>query len=84
VERLLRRRCQNQPPNAQDLLRIAREALLDLKFRQQSRIYFYQRVEDNAFHLRALTEKWIGFSEDDVKNTTVKKNKQKLVIRSNI
>jgi hypothetical protein len=31
-------RCQNQPPNAQDLLRIAREALLDIKFRRQSRI----------------------------------------------
>ena len=33
-----------------------------------------QRVEDNAFHLRALNERWIGFSdlsavaEDDVTN----------------
>jgi hypothetical protein len=26
-----------------------------------------QRVEDNAFHLRALSERWIGFSEDDAK-----------------
>jgi hypothetical protein len=44
-----------------------------LTVRRQSRIYFYQRVEDDAFHLRALSEKWIGFSEDDVTNTTVKK-----------
>jgi hypothetical protein len=29
--------------------------------------FVYQRVEDNAFHLRALSERWIGFSEDDVK-----------------
>jgi hypothetical protein len=26
-----------------------------------------QRVEDNAFHLRTLSERWIGFSEDDAK-----------------
>jgi len=32
-----------------------------------------QRVEDDGFHLRTLIEKWIGFSEDDVTNTTVKK-----------
>src|SRR5438552_3615579 len=25
----------------------------------------WQRVEDNAFHLRTLSERWIGFSEDD-------------------
>src|SRR5437867_4938855 len=36
--------------------------------RRQSRIYFQQRVEDNAFHLRVLSERWIGFSEDDAKN----------------
>jgi hypothetical protein len=44
-----------------------------LTVRRQSRIYFYQRVEDDAFHLRALSEKWTGFSEDDVTNTTEKK-----------
>jgi len=38
----------------------------------------YQRVEDNAFHLRALSERWIGFSEDDVtKHYCLKKNKKK-------
>jgi hypothetical protein len=26
----------------------------------------HQRVEDNAFHLRADGSRWIGFSEDDV------------------
>jgi len=26
----------------------------------------HQRVEDNAFHLRADESRWIGFSEDDV------------------
>ena len=26
----------------------------------------HQRVEDNAFHLRADEPRWIGFSEDDV------------------
>jgi hypothetical protein len=28
-----------------------------------------QRVEDNAFHLRTLSERWIGFSEDDAKTS---------------
>ena len=28
----------------------------------------HQRVEDNAFHLRADEPGWIGFSEDDVSN----------------
>jgi hypothetical protein len=27
----------------------------------------WQRIEDNAFHLRVLSERWIGFSEDDAK-----------------
>jgi hypothetical protein len=36
----LRGRCQNQLPNEQDLLRIAREGLLDIKFGRQSRIRF--------------------------------------------
>jgi len=35
-----RGRCQTNRPNEQDLLRIAREALLDIKFRRQSRIRF--------------------------------------------
>jgi hypothetical protein len=26
---------------------------------------FTQRVEDNAFHLAAISQRWIGFSEDD-------------------
>ncbi len=60
-------------------LHIAREGLLDIKFRRQKPHWLCQRVEDNAFHLRALSERWIGFSaresfrssEDDVTNTTV-------------
>jgi len=62
-----RRRCRNQPPNAQDLLRIAREALLDIKFRRQSRIRSTNglRTTRSTFAL-----KWIGFSEDNVTNTT--------------
>src|SRR5947208_11748370 len=38
-----------------------------------------QRVEDNAFHLRTLSERWIGFSEDDsfAKHYCLKKNEKK-------
>ena len=38
-----------------------------------------QRVEDNAFHLRTLSERWIGFSEDDAKT-----NRQRHKIYSDI
>jgi hypothetical protein len=51
----------NQPPNAQDLLRIAREALLDIKFRRQSRIYFANALRTT----RSTCQRWIGFSEDE-------------------
>jgi hypothetical protein len=37
-----------------------------------------QRVEDNAFHLRALSERWIGFSEDDAKIRMTRASKKSL------
>jgi len=54
----------NRLPNEQDLVRIAREGLLDIKFRRQSRIRFTNalRTTRSTFALR-----WIGFSEDDAK-----------------
>jgi hypothetical protein len=48
----------NRPPNAQDLLGIAREALLDIKFRRQSRIYFANALRTT----RSTWQRWIGFS----------------------
>jgi hypothetical protein len=57
----------NQPPNAQDLLRIAREALLDIKFRRQSRIRFSNALRTTR---STLAKGGSGFSEDDVTNTT--------------
>jgi putative transposase len=51
------------------------DGIARIRVRRQEPRLFCQRVEDNAFHLRALSKRWIGFSaresfrssEDDAK-----------------
>jgi hypothetical protein len=52
-------------PNAQDLLCMAREALLDIKVRRQSRICFANALRTTRSTFACLAKRWIGFFEDD-------------------
>jgi hypothetical protein len=59
---------------------IAREALLDIKFRRQSRIYFANALRTTL----SICPRWIGFSEDDSFARVAKRDRLLPLARRNL